>query len=65
MRILIVEDDALVAIVLTDCLDDARHEVVGPATTAAEAVALCEAGVPDLALLDIGLPPLSRTRLRG
>jgi hypothetical protein len=31
MWILIVEDDALVAIVLTDCLDDARHEVVGPA----------------------------------
>ena len=55
MRILIVEDETLVAIVLTDCLQDAGHEIVGPATTAGEAVALCEAGVPDLALLDIEL----------
>ncbi len=55
MRILIVEDETLVAMMLTDSLEGAGHEVMGPATTAGEAVALCEAGLPDLALLDVNL----------
>jgi two-component system, response regulator PdtaR len=55
MRILVVEDEALIAMVLADCLEDRGHEVVGPAATAVEAVALCEAGPPELALLDIDL----------
>jgi two-component system, response regulator PdtaR len=55
MRILIVEDEALIAMMLADCLEGAGHRVVGPAATAAEALAYCEALVPDLAFLDIDL----------
>ena len=56
MRILIVEDDAVVAMVLADSLEEGGHEVVGPAATMAEALALCEgAPPPELALLDIDL----------
>jgi two-component system, response regulator PdtaR len=57
VRVLIVEDEVLIAWALADCLEDAGHEVVGPAATMAEALALCEgvAAPPDLAVLDIGL----------
>src|SRR3712207_8311712 len=33
MRILIVEDEALIAMALADSLEDGGHEVVGPAAT--------------------------------
>ena len=56
MRILIVEDEALIAWMLADSLEDAGHEVVGPAATMAEALALCEAAPPpELAVLDVNL----------
>jgi two-component system, response regulator PdtaR len=55
MRILIVEDDEVVAMVLGDSLEDAGHHVMGPAATMAEALALCETQTPELALLDIDL----------
>ncbi len=55
MRILIVEDEALIAWMLADSLEDGGHEVVGPAATMAEALALCEAAPPELAVLDINL----------
>ncbi|MBV1798570.1 response regulator [Siccirubricoccus sp. G192] len=55
MRILIVEDEALIAMLLTESLESAGHQVMGPAATATEALALCEAARPDLALLDINL----------
>ena len=56
MRVLIVEDEVLIAWMLADSLEDARHEVVGPAATMAEALALCEAAPPpELAVLDINL----------
>jgi CheY-like chemotaxis protein len=55
MRILIVEDEPLIALMLNVVLEDEGHEVSGPASTASEALALCEAALPDLALLDIDL----------
>ena len=55
MRILIVEDDLLIAVALADCLEREGHEVMGPAATAAEAIALCGAALPALALVDINL----------
>ena len=56
MRVLIVEDEALIAWMLADSLEDAGHEVVGPAATMTEALALCEgAPPPELAVLDINL----------
>ena len=55
MRVLIVEDDAVIAMVLTDSLEGGGHEVMGPAATLAEALALCEMLRPELALLDVNL----------
>ncbi|NOG74247.1 response regulator [Roseicella sp. DB1501] len=55
MRILIVEDEALIAIMLSDSLEDGGHEVIGLAATAAEAVEYCEARLPDLVILDVNL----------
>jgi two-component system, response regulator PdtaR len=55
MRILIAEDNALIAMALADCLEGAGHEVMGPASTTAEALALCEKLPPELAVLDINL----------
>lgn len=55
MRILLVEDEVLVAMALEEALEAAGHEVMGPAATLAEAVALCEEVLPELALLDINL----------
>ena len=56
VRVLIVEDEPLIAWMLADCLEGAGHEVLGPAGTMADALALCEAAAaPGLAVLDIGL----------
>ena len=55
MRILIVEDEALIAMMLVDVLEDGGHEVMEPAATATEALALCEVRLPELALLDVNL----------
>lgn len=55
MRILVVEDEALIAMVLTEILAEGGHEVVGPAATVEQALALCEDAPPQLALLDITL----------
>jgi DNA-binding response OmpR family regulator len=55
MRILVVEDEALIALVLVEILAEGGHEVVGPAATMEQALALCEDAPPQLALLDIAL----------
>ena len=56
MRVLIVEDEVLIAWMLADSLERAGHEVIGPAAAMAEALAVCEAAAPpELALLDINL----------
>jgi DNA-binding response OmpR family regulator len=55
MRILIVEDEPLVALMLADSLEHAGHQVMGPAATMAEALAMCAEGPPELAVLDIDL----------
>ena len=57
MRVLIVEDEVLIAWMLADSLEGAGHEVIGPASAMAEALAVCEAAAapPELAVLDINL----------
>jgi two-component system, response regulator PdtaR len=55
MIILVVEDEALIALVLELALSLAGHEVLGPAATEDEALRLAEAGHPELALIDITL----------
>ena len=54
-RILIAEDDALIAMHFELLLREAGHEVCGIAVTAPEAVAKTEALAPDLILMDGGL----------
>lgn len=51
-KILVVEDDALIAMELGERLADLGHAVMGPAHTIAEAEALIAAETPDAALLD-------------
>jgi CheY-like chemotaxis protein len=55
MRILIVEDNGLVAMDIECQLLDAGHEVVGIAATAIEAIEIGRAETPELALMDVSL----------
>jgi DNA-binding NarL/FixJ family response regulator len=54
-RVLVVEDDFLIAMQTEVALSTAGFEVVGPATTAEEAVALAGETQPALAVMDIRL----------
>ncbi len=55
LRILIVEDELLIALELESLLQDEGHDVVGIAASSAEALALTAKLVPDLAFVDIHL----------
>lgn len=57
-RVLIVEDELLIALSIADILDEAGFETVGPAGTVREAVALAQSEALDAALLDIELAGL-------
>lgn len=54
-RVLIVEDEWVLAALAEAVLEDAHCTVVGIATTADEAVMLAEAERPDLVLMDVRL----------
>jgi CheY-like chemotaxis protein len=54
-RILVVEDEALVAMLVEDALLDAGAIVLGPVATVAEALALLVQETPDVAVLDLNL----------
>ena len=55
-RVAIVEDEVLIAILLEDILETLGCEVVGPATTLAEASGLLASGTAiDMAILDVNL----------
>ncbi|WP_149538205.1 response regulator [Siccirubricoccus phaeus] len=54
-RILVVEDEALVAMLVEDALLEAGATVLGPAATVAEALALIERDLPEVAVLDLNL----------
>jgi DNA-binding NarL/FixJ family response regulator len=54
-RVLVVEDDALVALGIRLTLVELGYEVVGIAASESEAVALASSERPDLALMDIRL----------
>jgi len=55
MRILVVEDEALLAMHLEDLVATLGHEACGAASDAAGALALAERERPDLALMDLAL----------
>lgn len=56
MKILLVEDEALIAMDIADTLSEAGHEVVGPAATVSQARRLIAENVDlQFALLDVNL----------
>jgi DNA-binding response OmpR family regulator len=50
--VLIVEDEAIIALNLQDELQDSGYSVAGPFTTCAEALAWLQSKTPDVAVLD-------------
>lgn len=54
-RILIVEDEPLIAMMLEDFLDEAGMTAVGTADTVASAIASADEGGIDAAILDVNL----------
>ena len=55
LNLLIIEDEALVAMLVEDALTLHGHRVIGIADTVASALALAEAERPDLVLCDVKL----------
>src|SRR5678815_1317277 len=55
MHVLIVEDEALIALSFETAIVDAGHEIFGIAASVAQARKLLAAGTPDAAVLDIRL----------
>jgi AmiR/NasT family two-component response regulator len=58
MRILIAEDDPVIAIGLSARLKALGHEPLGPATDGREAIELARKDPPDLYLFDVDMPHL-------
>ncbi|HEY2372642.1 MAG TPA: response regulator [Gaiellaceae bacterium] len=56
MRVLVAEDDPLIALALVERVRSLGHEPVGPAQDGAEAVELARATAPDLYLFDVEMP---------
>jgi AmiR/NasT family two-component response regulator len=56
MRILIADDDPLIALGLSERVRSLGHEPIGPAGDGAEAIALAKETLPDLYLFDIEMP---------
>src|SRR3954466_1731127 len=55
-NILIVEDQAIIALDLESAVEDANGRVIGPASTVREALKLLHANEVDAAILDANLP---------
>src|ERR1700704_7071101 len=53
--VLVVEDEALIAMDLQSLLEAAGYRVLGPANSTASAMALLNGDAPDVALLDVNL----------
>jgi PAS domain S-box-containing protein len=54
-RILLVEDEALVAMMIQECLAESGHSVIGPISRASDALAAAKDADYDAAILDINL----------
>jgi PAS domain S-box-containing protein len=54
-RVLVVEDEALVGIMIQECLTELGFQVVGPVCTASDALVAAKSGDFDAAILDINL----------
>jgi two-component system, response regulator PdtaR len=58
LKVLIAEDDPLIALGLVERVRSLGHEAIGPAADGAEAIVLARADTPDLYLFDIEMPNL-------
>ena len=58
MKVLIAEDDPVIALGLAERVRTLGHEPIGPAADGAEAVELARADAPDVYLFDIEMPNL-------
>lgn len=56
MRVLVAEDDPLIAMGLCERLRSLGHEPIGPAANGEEAIELARENLPDLYLFDIEMP---------
>jgi AmiR/NasT family two-component response regulator len=69
MRVLVAEDDPVIALGLVERLRSLGHEPIGPARDGEEAIELAKANLPDLYLFDIEMPTLdgleAATQLAG
>ncbi len=54
-RVLVLEDETFITVMIEDLLGDLGCRIVGPAATVADALTLAEAGGIDAALLDLNL----------
>jgi two-component system, response regulator PdtaR len=54
LRVLVIEDDALIAMLLAELLAGMGHEVCATATSEAEAVIVATCYAPDLMIVDAG-----------
>ena len=54
-KVLIVEDEALIAMLFEDILEDTGCQIVGPAMNIRQALELAESAEIDLAVLDVNL----------
>ncbi len=54
-RVLLVEDEALVALMIQDCLTECGHSVIGPISRASDALQAAKESDYDAAILDIDL----------
>ncbi|MDG2200649.1 MAG: response regulator [Phycisphaerales bacterium] len=57
-RLLVADDEHLVAMGMKNNLEELGYEVIGPAGDGQAAITLCETLKPDMALLDIQMPGL-------
>lgn len=58
MKVLIAEDEPLIALALAERVRSLGHEPIGPAADGAEAVELARTSSPDVYLFDIEMPKL-------
>ncbi len=62
-RVLVVEDDADVRALIERRLAAAKHQVIAVGTAEAALATVKVRGMPDIAVLDVGLPGMSGTDL--
>lgn len=55
IKVLVVEDEAILSMLLQDFLEDLGCSIVGPAHTLPEALPLAEEATIDIALIDVNL----------